>query len=474
MRKIILFSIFLIFVCNLIAFAGPFSDVPQGHWAFDAINSLTSKGIIKGYEDGTFGGNKVVSRYHLAVVISRMLASIEVKPDAISRADLKVVERLTMEFADELSLMNISVKSLEKELYGIKKDVSNLKTDVKNLKDFIKNVNKKYKLIWFVTDASKFTNIHTPNVKFVTAKSSKSWDKLKELYYNYSAKLILDGNNYVHKKHVNQTRIHLLHGISYKKVDKYLHDCGPADFFVVPGTHFNDYLSKNYRADKNCFKNFGFARNDVLLNNMDIKRKLGLKSSSKLILWLPTYRKHKDVKELNINDEIIPIYDSLNKLKKLNKELVKRDIYIYLKPHPAQDLSKLLKEELSNFRVILDSDLNKMNISLYEFLSGTDSLITDYSSVYFDYLLTQRIIGVTLDDIKEYQHQDKLFCSSYESIIGGEHIYNEIDFINYLDLLAKGKYEEKKYSQELKKYHDYFDNKSTKRLYDFIFKNILR
>lgn len=129
----------MLLVCNLIAFASPFSDVPQGHWAIDAINSLTSKGIIKGYEDGTFGGNKVVSRYHLAVVISRMLASIEVKPDAISKADLKVVERLTMEFADELSLMNISVKSLEKELYGIKKDVSNLKTDVKNLKDFIKN-----------------------------------------------------------------------------------------------------------------------------------------------------------------------------------------------------------------------------------------------------------------------------------------------------------------------------------------------
>ena len=143
MRKIILFSILMLLVCNLIAFAGPFSDVPQGHWAFDAINSLTEKGILKGYEDGTFGGNKVVSRYHLAVVISRMLASIEQKPETVSRADLKVVERLTMEFADELSLMNISVlwfiwPSLIL-LYGIKKDVSNLKTDVKNLKDFIKN-----------------------------------------------------------------------------------------------------------------------------------------------------------------------------------------------------------------------------------------------------------------------------------------------------------------------------------------------
>ena len=129
----------MLFICNIVAFAGPFSDVPQGHWAFDAINSLTSKGIIKGFEDGTFGGNKVVSRYHLAVVISRMLASIEQKPNAVSKSDLKVVERLTIEFADELSLMNISVKSLEKELYGIKKDVSNLKTDVNKIKDFIKN-----------------------------------------------------------------------------------------------------------------------------------------------------------------------------------------------------------------------------------------------------------------------------------------------------------------------------------------------
>ena len=129
----------MIIICSLTAFASPFSDVPQNHWAFDAINSLTSKGIIKGYEDGKFSGDKVVSRYHLAVVISRMLASIEQKPEAVSKADLKVVERLTMEFADELSLMNISVKSLEKELYGIKKDVSNLKTDIKNIKDFIKN-----------------------------------------------------------------------------------------------------------------------------------------------------------------------------------------------------------------------------------------------------------------------------------------------------------------------------------------------
>ena len=129
----------MILASAVLVFASPFSDVPENHWSTDAINSLTSKGIINGYEDGTFGGKRVVSRYHLAVVLSRMLASVEQKPDKISRSDLKVIERLTIEFADELSLMNISVKSLEDELYGIKKDVSSIKKDVKNLQDFIKN-----------------------------------------------------------------------------------------------------------------------------------------------------------------------------------------------------------------------------------------------------------------------------------------------------------------------------------------------
>ena len=102
MKTKILLSILMILASAVLVFASPFSDVPENHWSIDAINSLTSKGIINGYEDGTFGGKRVVSRYHLAVVLSRMLASVEQKPDKISRSDLKVIERLTIEFADEL------------------------------------------------------------------------------------------------------------------------------------------------------------------------------------------------------------------------------------------------------------------------------------------------------------------------------------------------------------------------------------
>ena len=328
-----------------------------------------------------------------------------------------------------------------------------------------KKLNKKYKLIWFVDNPDNFQNIKEYNVKFVKIYS------LKSNYYNFRAKLIMDCNKYVYKKHDYQTRIHLMHGISYKQVDGYLNACGKVDYFVLPGHAFNDYLTSGYKCSEDQLLDFGYARNDVLLSKIDVKKKLKIDQTSKLILWLPTYRKHKN-QEINIDDVIIPIYNTVDKLKKLNEELIKRNIFIYLKPHPAQDLSALEEADLSNFKIIMDHDLKDMNLTLYEFLSGTDSLITDYSSVYFDYLLTKNVIGVTLDDFKDYK--SSMFIDNYDEIIGGEHIYSNKDFLNYLDLVANGKFDKKKYNQELKKYHTYFDNEATKRLYNFIKDNYLR
>ena len=53
----------------------PFLDVPKGHWAYDAVTMLALKGIISGYGDGTFRGNKNVTRYEAAMTIARLLMS---------------------------------------------------------------------------------------------------------------------------------------------------------------------------------------------------------------------------------------------------------------------------------------------------------------------------------------------------------------------------------------------------------------
>jgi hypothetical protein len=111
------------------AFAGPFSDVPAGHWAYKAIEKAVEAGILQGY-DGKFHGNKTLNRYQMAVVVARMLDRIETMgPGKVSKKDIENLEALTIEFADELALLNVKVSTLEDGFAELKKDVDLLKKD---------------------------------------------------------------------------------------------------------------------------------------------------------------------------------------------------------------------------------------------------------------------------------------------------------------------------------------------------------
>jgi hypothetical protein len=60
-----------------------YPDVPRGHWAYDAINKLSQAGIIEGMPDGTYMGNKAMTRYEFAVAVARILAKIPTGPGGI-------------------------------------------------------------------------------------------------------------------------------------------------------------------------------------------------------------------------------------------------------------------------------------------------------------------------------------------------------------------------------------------------------
>ena len=90
------------------AAANPFSDVPAGHWAYDAVTQLAADGVIEGYGDGTFLGNRNITRYEMAQMVAKALAR---NPQGTDRAQL---DRLAAEFADELNNLGVRVSELEK------------------------------------------------------------------------------------------------------------------------------------------------------------------------------------------------------------------------------------------------------------------------------------------------------------------------------------------------------------------------
>ena len=88
--------------------ANPFSDVPAGHWAYDSISKLAAAGVIDGYGDGTFGGDKLMTRYEMAQIVAKAMAKGA------------SVERLAAEFADELENLGVRVANLEKKADNVK------------------------------------------------------------------------------------------------------------------------------------------------------------------------------------------------------------------------------------------------------------------------------------------------------------------------------------------------------------------
>ena len=88
--------------------ANPFSDVPAGHWAYDAVNKLAAEGMVEGYPGGTYGGDRLMTRYEMAQITAKAMAKG-------ANAD-----RLAAEFADELDSLGVRVANLEKKADNVR------------------------------------------------------------------------------------------------------------------------------------------------------------------------------------------------------------------------------------------------------------------------------------------------------------------------------------------------------------------
>ena len=93
------------------AAANPFSDVPAGHWAYNAITQLAADGIIEGYGDGTYLGNRNITRYEMAQMVAKAMAKNPIGTDRSRDWNLKI---LIAEFEKELNDLGVRVSTLEK------------------------------------------------------------------------------------------------------------------------------------------------------------------------------------------------------------------------------------------------------------------------------------------------------------------------------------------------------------------------
>ncbi len=178
------------------AAGNPFSDVPAGHWAYNSVAKLAAAGVIEGYGDGTYRGDRNITRYEMAQMIAKAMAKVggngrDISLDG-SSTDLRALQadldRLANEFRDELDALGVRVAELEKYADRVvwtgelRYRYWNERTDIKG-HDKVKSSNNQLQLRLFPTAT---VNDHWKVKARLTATTNMSTDESGDFKLTYA------------------------------------------------------------------------------------------------------------------------------------------------------------------------------------------------------------------------------------------------------------------------------------------------
>ena len=328
---------------------------------------------------------------------------------------------------------------------------------------------KRYRMVWICRDCIEHP--FKPNTKFIKANA---WGGIPAFFETAKACCLVSGNFFLCSKGEYQKAIYVMHGIGLKKAGTY-QPHGKLDYITGLSDDLNRMISRELNVPNNIMLVTGYPRNDALVNS-SINRKYGLFKNNykKIIAWYPTFRQHAH-NEIIDSKISLPIIHDIDSAMRINEVAEKLGVLIVLKPHFAQDISKIKDLGLGNIIFINDDFFDSNHISSYEFVGACDALITDYSSIYFDYLLVNKPVAVVWEDIEIYRKSRGFALDIDYYMKGAVKIYNENDFISFITSISNEKDELKDERERIKnEVHTYQDANSSVRVVDFIETNILK
>ncbi len=330
--------------------------------------------------------------------------------------------------------------------------------------------NKKYKMIWMVDKKDK----RYPKIKNVSyvinSNNGKSFFlKLKRLKINYTAKCFISCNRCLTPSRDDQTAFYLSHGTPIKSVRNFYSVPESINYACVASKNVVKMYAYEKHIDENKMVGLGYPRNDDLTNiKIDVKNILNT-TCDKVIVWYPTYRQNKNLNGMRLDVEPLPLLSSESTAKEINDYAKQRNVLIVAKPHFAQDVTLIQELNLTNLKLIGDEFFIKNKISSYAFVGNCDALLTDYSSIYYDFTLCNKPIGVIWSDIESYRENPGFAVDLDYYLKGAEKIYTIEEFKGFITRVSDGVDLLKKERNEIKCFVNHStDGKNAKRIVDFI------
>lgn len=332
-----------------------------------------------------------------------------------------------------LSFVNKIIPKDEKMLFFY----SNLgfRDNVKSLYDYVIQIglNKTHKII-VSTDAFKdFINDAPQNVKFVSTKNGIfSFFKAKYCFYSFGKYPIMPAKN--------QVVVNLWHGMPLKSIGRFVKGCEneKQNYFshiIATSPFFAEVMCKAFDAKHEQVIITSQPRCDDMFKTAD---KLDfLQGFNKVIFWLPTFMSSKKLGRQDGEYKNINPYDATF-LKQINEILEEQNILLLIKPHPMDD-DHIIKSNFSNIQYTSDAKLFDKSVNLYDVLRDTDALVTDFSSIYFDYMMLNRPIAFAGGNIEEYQKNRGFSLENPKDFMPGAFLLSNKDFESFVKDVAEGR-----------------------------------
>lgn len=330
-----------------------------------------------------------------------------------------------------------------------------------------RGLNKKYKMIWLIKDEKhQIRGIH--NVKCVhNASRARQW-------YLLNAKCLISCNQKLHSYRTGQYSIYLGHGMPIKSLRV---ACPTLTDDITNWLSMSPKMTEifsyefNMPADRGV--SLGYPRNDEFYRERVDLHHLFNVDFDKIIVWYPTFRQNPGGISASDSNIALPIIHNTQNAIELNEFAKQHKLLVVLKPHFAQDVSCLLDLNLPYIQFINDEFLFEHHVSSYQFVNACDALLTDYSSIYFDFLITDKPIGLTWEDYDDYKKRPGFAIDMDDYMAGGEKIYSQKDLLDFLTHVTNGqddlKSERARIHQIVQEHHD---GQSARRVVDFILQKI--
>lgn len=352
-----------------------------------------------------------------------------------------------------------------------------IKDNSKNLFFYLleKKIDSRYKIVWVVDDVKKYKKAFKmhKNVFFIKRTPEKAYP-FKCLYHSFTSKYCFYTHVFLgHSSNKEQKKIFLTHGTPIKDSSGFFWDPYNNTDIISTSEFASTLRCKTFGGGEDIVRILGFPRNDSLfLPDENTLKYFNQIKKEKLIIWLPTF-KHHNLKSSNRSDFSESVDSDISVMSEefmllLNNKLIERDALLIIKYHPSQDLDYVPMHKYTNIISMSNNDLEKESVDLYSLLGLSDALITDFSSVYLDYLLCDKPIGFDLCDIQNYQEGRGFIIEDPKSVMPGKKILQQNDLIDFIFEVCDNVdcFSEDRNKLKLK-IHKYSDNDASKRIVEY-------